>query len=670
MSISITNSSRIAALGVGVALALTLAFGGFAAPAQALTQAEASAIITALGLTGSQAAVIQGLVTGSASGSCSFSRDLTIGATGADVTCLQQALIGAGFSIPAGATGYFGTQTRAAVGSWQASRNVAPAVGYFGPISRGAWNLGGTTGGGTTPPPTSGGALQGGAGSISDADYVSGLSSEEVGEDQEDVEVAGLVLEADDGSDIELTAVNLNFSPGAGVGSNDFDEYADEVSIWLDGEELARVDASDFQDDQLFNRTISLDSGGIIRSGDEGDLVVAVTAVSNIDSTDAGDTWNLEFESVRFRDAQGASITDSDTGDINDATGRNFTFDTFATANDVELKATACDDTPEGVVNVDSSSDTNGVDILCFTLEAEGGDIHLEDLPITLATSTGNTADTVAEMLNSVTVTVGGDEWSEDISAATIGAAGATITFDDFDYDLSDGDEVDVVVSADINDTQAGEFVDGDALTASFTASNRNVLTAEDESGEDLVAGDRTGTGLGEALAFYDVGIMVSLVSTDREVTSDADTANTDTGTFTIVFNVEAFDGTVYVADTSDVTTDATTNNATIDETLYRLLNGGVATAVGLSDAVSYSTDDGASDSTNGNIQLEDGESTDISLIVSRTNTAANPGGIMQLFLQAIAWSSTDLTGDSSTDQYSVFDFNLEDYKTSPMSLN
>lgn len=670
MSISITNSSRIAALGVGVALALTLAFGGFAAPAQALTQAEASAIITALGLTGSQAAVIQGLVTGSASGSCSFSRDLTIGATGADVTCLQQALIGAGFSIPAGATGYFGTQTRAAVGSWQASRNVAPAVGYFGPISRGAWNLGGTTGGGTTPPPTSGGALQGGAGSISDADYVSGLSSEEVGEDQEDVEVAGLVLEADDGSDIELTAVNLNFSPGAGVGSNDFDEYADEVSIWLDGEELARVDASDFQDDQLFNRTISLDSGGIIRSGDEGDLVVAVTAVSNIDSTDAGDTWNLEFESVRFRDAQGASITDSDTGDINDATGRNFTFDTFATANDVELKATACDDTPEGVVNVDSSSDTNGVDILCFTLEAEGGDIHLEDLPITLATSTGNTADTVAEMLNSVTVTVGGDEWSEDISAASVGAAGATITFDDFDYDLSDGDEVDVVVSADINDTQAGEFVDGDALTASFTASNRNVLTAEDESGEDLVAGDRTGTGLGEALAFYDVGIMVSLVSTDREVTSDADTANTDTGTFTIVFNVEAFDGTVYVADTSDVTTDATTNNATIDETLYRLLNGGVATAVGLSDAVSYSTDDGASDSTNGNIQLEDGESTDISLIVSRTNTAANPGGIMQLFLQAIAWSSTDLTGDSSTDQYSVFDFNLEDYKTSPMSLN
>ncbi|PJA94334.1 hypothetical protein CO131_01945, partial [Candidatus Kaiserbacteria bacterium CG_4_9_14_3_um_filter_50_16] len=51
--------------------------------------------------------------------SCSFSRSLTIGSTGADVTCLQNALIAGGFSIPAGATGYFGTQTRAAVASWQ-----------------------------------------------------------------------------------------------------------------------------------------------------------------------------------------------------------------------------------------------------------------------------------------------------------------------------------------------------------------------------------------------------------------------------------------------------------------------------------------------------------------------------------------------------------------------
>jgi len=47
-----------------------------------------------------------------------FTRDLTLGSTGADVTELQTWLISKGQSIPAGATGYFGVQTRAALASW------------------------------------------------------------------------------------------------------------------------------------------------------------------------------------------------------------------------------------------------------------------------------------------------------------------------------------------------------------------------------------------------------------------------------------------------------------------------------------------------------------------------------------------------------------------------
>ena len=673
MTISIIKSSRIVALAVGTLLVLAVAFGGMASSAQALTQAEATTIIQILGLTGSQAAAIQALVSGSSSTTslCTFTRNLTIGATGSDVTCLQENLINLGFSIPAGATGYFGTQTRAAVAAWQASKNVSPPVGYFGPISQGAWATMGTPGTPGTPSTPSG--LSGGAGSISDADYISNLNNEQVGEGSNDVEVAGLELEADDGSDIELTAVNLNFSPGAGVGSNDFDEYADEVSVWVDGKEVARVDADMFRDDQNFDRTISLSPGGIIRAGKTGDLVVAVSGVNNIDSADAGDTWNLEFENVRFRDAQGASITDSATGDINDATGRNFTVDTFATANDVELKATSKDNTPEGVINVHASDDTDGVELLRFTLEAEGGDIRIQDFPINFATSTNNVdADqTLALIASSVYLKIGSEEWSENGSAAVQGLAGATVTFDDVDYDIDEGDKVTVIVSADINDIDAGTFDEGDQLTASFTADNRGVLTAEDQSGEDLVAGDKTGTGLGQAVAFYDVGIMVSLVSTSREVTSDADAANTDTGTFTIVFNVEAFDGTVYVSDNTAPTTTTDVYTA-IDETEYRLTIGGVATALAtsISDAISYTTSGGASDSTNGNIQLEDGESTEISLIVSRTNTATNPGGIVQLLLQSIAWDTVDNTYANNTNAYNNFRFDLEDYKTSPMSLN
>ncbi len=60
-----------------------------------------------------------------ASSTCTITDTLTIGASGTAVTCLQQYLIANGFSIPAGATGYFGTQTQSAVAAWQDTHNQA-----------------------------------------------------------------------------------------------------------------------------------------------------------------------------------------------------------------------------------------------------------------------------------------------------------------------------------------------------------------------------------------------------------------------------------------------------------------------------------------------------------------------------------------------------------------
>ncbi|MHB8660870.1 MAG: right-handed parallel beta-helix repeat-containing protein, partial [Minisyncoccota bacterium] len=72
--------------------------------------------------------------------SCSFTRDLTIGAHGKDVTCLQQELIKDGYTIPDGVTGYFGLETQTAVASWQTAVGVTPVHGYFGMVSRGRWH--------------------------------------------------------------------------------------------------------------------------------------------------------------------------------------------------------------------------------------------------------------------------------------------------------------------------------------------------------------------------------------------------------------------------------------------------------------------------------------------------------------------------------------------------
>ena len=77
------------------------------------------------------------------SGSCSFTRSLTVGSSGDDVKCLQMHLNASGYQVSASGPGspgnetmYFGSLTRAAVAKWQAASGISPAVGYFGPISR------------------------------------------------------------------------------------------------------------------------------------------------------------------------------------------------------------------------------------------------------------------------------------------------------------------------------------------------------------------------------------------------------------------------------------------------------------------------------------------------------------------------------------------------------
>lgn len=65
-----------------------------------------------------------------------FTRDLTLGTHGGDISVLQQFLITGGFLPIDTPTGYFGPLTKAALGAWQAQSGIAPAVGFFGPISR------------------------------------------------------------------------------------------------------------------------------------------------------------------------------------------------------------------------------------------------------------------------------------------------------------------------------------------------------------------------------------------------------------------------------------------------------------------------------------------------------------------------------------------------------
>lgn len=141
-------AAKVAAVATGLAMATSMLSFAPMAHAAALTTAQVDSIISLLSSFGADSSTIANVkasltggtpsTSGSTSSSCSFTRDLTVGSTGADVTCLQDALKAGGY-MAVSATGYFGPLTKAAVIKWQVAAGVTPAAGYFGPKSRAAF---------------------------------------------------------------------------------------------------------------------------------------------------------------------------------------------------------------------------------------------------------------------------------------------------------------------------------------------------------------------------------------------------------------------------------------------------------------------------------------------------------------------------------------------------
>ena len=185
-------SSKLFVGFVATAMLFSLSF----APARAATADDLQAQINALL---AQIASLQG---GSmSSGSCTtFTMDQTMGSKGAEVTALQTFLMAHGQTIPAGATGFFGAQTKAALSGFQSANGISPAAGYFGPISRAKVNGmctttggGDTTGGGTTGGGSTSSDLNGEA-SLNDVNAKSGDDTD-IEEGAEDAPVADFEVE-------------------------------------------------------------------------------------------------------------------------------------------------------------------------------------------------------------------------------------------------------------------------------------------------------------------------------------------------------------------------------------------------------------------------------------------------------------------------------------------
>lgn len=639
-------STKILTLG----LALALFLGPVSASAQT-TVAQLEAQIA-------QLRALIAAFSGNHTVTMTFTRDLTIGSTGADVTALQNWLISRGFSIPAGATGYFGVQTRGAVAAYQASAGITPTAGYFGPITRSRVNATIIV---VNPPSTPGNNnsnnfFGSGEGFLDEFDQISSFSNEEVGEDEEDVEVIGVSLQANDSDQmIDRLIVEID-TP---TGNDDLEDFISDVSVWLDGEEIGRMDVDeashDSGNDEYTFRFTGLE--GVIDEDDEAELTVAVSGTSGLDSADEGDGWTITIPEDGIRALSPNRTDDTYASSAYDET---FTLDSFASATGVELQVSLSNDSPDAsVVDVSDTDDTDNVELLRFTFEAEGSDLTITELPITLTTTGGAS---ISQVANRLTLEVDGDDYAETVSG---GSSTGVITFDNLDITIQEGDEMEFTISADINDLE-GSFSEGDTLKAEVTSTNRDNISAEDESGEDLENNDKSGTALGDAIAFFDTGVQVTFVSATESV-STTDGSDNDTGTFTIKYRVTAQDGTIYVSNSADATVSTSIADETIsgDGVLYLVEGDGSAVTTGLSDIITYKTINGNVTNSSNGVRLDEGETAEFTLTVTRTNTGSgSDDGLYRMMLKAVGWN----TNDSTT--WNVYDFELSDYKTDPVSLN
>lgn len=478
-------------------------------------------------------------------------------------------------------------------------------------------------------------------------------------------QVLGMSIEADPGSDLTLTAVKLDFHNDGDAGEvtatadRDFVKYASSVAVYLGTTQLALVNASEFTSDNDYSRTLSLSSSGAkIPAGQVGNLYVAVTSISNLDSADDGEIWEVDVTSVRFTDGQGAVVSEDP------ATGlRAFTFETPTSSGDLDLKVSEATGNPDAqVVEADDVNDTNGVVLLKSTLKASGSAIELKELQTTVTPAgTGDASEIASRYILRIN---GNDIQSLDSGACDVvgdcdGTGTATAvdyTFDDVDYTIAENATVTMEIVADINPIDGVIVAEGDSLVADFTMADADNIV-RDSSGDDLVGGDKTGAIAGEAQTFYSVGFKFVKKSTTSAITFAADPAtatSADTATYTIKFDLTAFGGDVTIdrsceeggADAADQGVEYVVTN-----------NGSNTSACSLASTAEDNTDD-----TGAAWLLRDGQTKEFTLTVAVTATADH---FAKVYLESINWDN--LVTDTTPDLY--YTAGLGETKTSTGEL-
>lgn len=627
-----TVANKVAAKASVAFVAIAMALALFAPAAQAQTEAEMQAQIDQLLATIAALQAQMGGDTTSTGGSCpTLTAPLTIGAQGANVTALQTYLIAEGHSIPAGATGYFGSQTQAAVAAWQAANAVSPAAGYWGPVSLAKYNAICTSDDDDDDDDddSTSGELDGGEASLESFTSSDGDDTD-LEEGQEAAPVAEFEFDVEDG-DVEVNRIDVAFDWTSGANSDDEPwEVFDEVSIWVDGDEVASMDASDedeWSDDDPYDGAHTLRFSGmdwVVREGETAQFTVGVTVAGSVDgSADPIATWEvfIPADGIRAEDSEGIQnyIGEDDSASQGVLT-EAVSFDIEEEGGDDELIiGTSSEDPDATTLMVEESSNSDWLTVFAFDMDTDDSTNDIEVNTVILDVHTPG--ETYNAVVNDARLVIDGEEY-DDFSVARGTTATATLTFDiDGDLVIEAGEEVTAELQLEF--TAVSNYDEGDQIEALATTTS-----LWDAEGVDDVT--PSGSASGELHTLRTSGISV----VGGETTEDTQGENDTLGVFTIEFDVTAFEGDFYITD------NATTSTAVTDGVVFSV-NGGTATTSG----VLTSTGD---EDTSGVFTVEEGETETFTLTVSVDPTST---GIYSVEIDEI-WFTSNSNGTSSTSMH------------------
>lgn len=513
----------------GVAAGAALAFGAFVPMVGAQTIAELQAQINALM---AQLATLQG---GSAPASVTFTQNLTLGSTGAEVSSLQQYLVAQGHLVmPAGvAFGYFGPLTQAAVAKWQAANGVAPAVGYWGSISRARYvavagsTPGTTTGGGTVTNVGGGITTPGVEGTITVTS--SPVSTGSVYEGDKMVPVLAFKARAQN-SDILVQRVKLDL----GTLTTIYNKIYEKVYLVDEsGNVLASADLnSSTVVDEGTNYFITLSGFNYLVPKETTKIfTVKMDVRTSIDSADIDtETFTVRVAADGVRGIDGVGVNQYSPTLATEATKTLSISTSLLDAASLILSTNTLSPLTQEVVAADGSNDNekDKVTLLIFNVRAEKDDVLLTDLVATVTRANG------AATASSTFLYVG----DTAIGSASAAVGGAT-TFNDIDYNIPKNTTKTFTLKADVRNASSVQTT----IAASIANSG---LTAENSIGDNVQS--VSGSATGNSILVTSIGPVFSLVGTptiSKTETPIQNNYSTSTLSATFQLRIEAVGGDI-----------------------------------------------------------------------------------------------------------------------------